>query len=125
MISMRVNGEETDVAFSPYKTLLEVLREALGLNPSFAEGFAPLADGMVAAIRGALDDTGHQQRCKSRGHQGQRPIVEPEDAKGQQHQRGVDNGRQGGAADGLPHVFGVVGARENLANLTRFEEPHR
>jgi carbon-monoxide dehydrogenase small subunit len=29
---MRVNGEETDVSFAPWKTLLEVLREDLGLT---------------------------------------------------------------------------------------------
>ena len=29
---MRVNGEPVDVAFAPYKTLLEVLREDLGLT---------------------------------------------------------------------------------------------
>ncbi len=29
-IRMTLNGEETDVAFAPYKTLLEVLREDLG-----------------------------------------------------------------------------------------------
>ena len=29
---LRVNGEETDVAFAPYKTLLEVLREDLQLT---------------------------------------------------------------------------------------------
>jgi len=29
-IRLRLNGEETDVAFAPYKTLLEVLREDLG-----------------------------------------------------------------------------------------------
>jgi carbon-monoxide dehydrogenase small subunit len=29
-IRMRLNGEETDVSFAPYKTLLEVLREDLG-----------------------------------------------------------------------------------------------
>src|SRR5262245_53477529 len=28
---MRINGEATDVAFAPYKTLLEVLREDLNL----------------------------------------------------------------------------------------------
>jgi carbon-monoxide dehydrogenase small subunit len=31
VISLRVNGEPTDVAFDPYKTLLEVLREDLNL----------------------------------------------------------------------------------------------
>ena len=31
-ISMTVNGEPTDVAFAPYKTLLEVLREDLNLT---------------------------------------------------------------------------------------------
>src|SRR5262250_584637 len=30
-INLIVNGERTDVAFAPYKTLLEVLREDLGL----------------------------------------------------------------------------------------------
>ena len=30
-LSMRVNGEDVEVAFDPYKTLLEVLREDLGL----------------------------------------------------------------------------------------------
>ena len=29
-IRMTLNGEETDVSFAPYKTLLEVLREDLG-----------------------------------------------------------------------------------------------
>src|SRR5512137_2017794 len=29
---LRVNGEETEVAFAPYKTLLEVLREDMGLT---------------------------------------------------------------------------------------------
>jgi aerobic-type carbon monoxide dehydrogenase small subunit (CoxS/CutS family) len=29
-IRLRLNGEETDVSFAPYKTLLEVLREDLG-----------------------------------------------------------------------------------------------
>src|SRR5258706_14033497 len=29
---LRVNGEETEVSFAPYKTLLEVLREELGLT---------------------------------------------------------------------------------------------
>jgi carbon-monoxide dehydrogenase small subunit len=31
-IALRVNGEETEVAFAPYKTLLEVLREDLMLT---------------------------------------------------------------------------------------------
>src|SRR2546427_13175050 len=31
-IRLRVNGEETEVAFSPHKTLLEVLREDLRLT---------------------------------------------------------------------------------------------
>ncbi|MCG6875381.1 MAG: (2Fe-2S)-binding protein [Betaproteobacteria bacterium] len=31
-LSMRVNGEEVDVLFAPYKTLLEVLREDLDLT---------------------------------------------------------------------------------------------
>ena len=31
LISLTVNGEATDVAFAPYKTLLEVLREDLNL----------------------------------------------------------------------------------------------
>src|SRR5256885_10204539 len=31
-IRLRVNGEETEVAFAPHKTLLEVLREDLGLT---------------------------------------------------------------------------------------------
>lgn len=31
-IVLRVNGEETEVSFAPYKTLLEVLREDLGLT---------------------------------------------------------------------------------------------
>ena len=31
-LSLRVNGEEHDVLFPPYKTLLEVLREELGLT---------------------------------------------------------------------------------------------
>src|SRR3990172_2828833 len=31
-ISMRVNGENVEVAFAPHKTLLEVLREDLGLT---------------------------------------------------------------------------------------------
>jgi carbon-monoxide dehydrogenase small subunit len=31
LISLSVNGEATDVAFAPYKTLLEVLREDLNL----------------------------------------------------------------------------------------------
>jgi carbon-monoxide dehydrogenase small subunit len=31
-IGLRVNGEEVEVAFAPYKTLLEVLREDLGLT---------------------------------------------------------------------------------------------
>src|ERR1700681_2249711 len=31
-ISLRVNGEEVEVAFAPHKTLLEVLREDLGLT---------------------------------------------------------------------------------------------
>ena len=30
-ISLEVNGEEREVLFAPYKTLLEVLREDLGL----------------------------------------------------------------------------------------------
>ena len=29
-IRLKLNGEETDVSFAPYKTLLEVLREDLG-----------------------------------------------------------------------------------------------
>ena len=32
LIQLRVNGETTEVAFSPHKTLLEVLREDLGLT---------------------------------------------------------------------------------------------
>jgi aerobic-type carbon monoxide dehydrogenase small subunit (CoxS/CutS family) len=32
LIRLRVNGEETEVAFDPYKTLLEVLREDLNLT---------------------------------------------------------------------------------------------
>jgi aerobic-type carbon monoxide dehydrogenase small subunit (CoxS/CutS family) len=31
-LSLRVNGEEQQVSFAPYKTLLEVLREDLGLT---------------------------------------------------------------------------------------------
>ncbi len=31
-LRMRVNGEDTPVSFAPYKTLLEVLREDLGLT---------------------------------------------------------------------------------------------
>ena len=31
-VKMRVNGEETEVSFAPYKTLLEVLREELALT---------------------------------------------------------------------------------------------
>src|SRR2546423_14359074 len=31
-ISLRVNGEQLEVAFAPHKTLLEVLREDLGLT---------------------------------------------------------------------------------------------
>jgi aerobic-type carbon monoxide dehydrogenase small subunit (CoxS/CutS family) len=31
-LSLRVNGDETEVAFAPHKTLLEVLREDLGLT---------------------------------------------------------------------------------------------
>lgn len=31
-LRLRVNGEEVEVAFAPYKTLLEVLREDLGLT---------------------------------------------------------------------------------------------
>ena len=31
-LKMRVNGEEAEVSFPPYKTLLEVLREELGLT---------------------------------------------------------------------------------------------
>jgi len=31
-LTLRVNGEETPVSFAPYKTLLEVLREDLGLT---------------------------------------------------------------------------------------------
>ena len=31
-LTLRVNGEEVDVSFAPYKTLLEVLREELGLT---------------------------------------------------------------------------------------------
>jgi aerobic-type carbon monoxide dehydrogenase small subunit (CoxS/CutS family) len=31
-MSLHVNGEETEVSFAPYKTLLEVLREELGLT---------------------------------------------------------------------------------------------
>ncbi len=31
-LRMRVNGDEVDVAFAPHKTLLEVLREDLGLT---------------------------------------------------------------------------------------------
>src|SRR4051794_18275043 len=31
-ITLRVNGEEAEVAFAPHKTLLEVLREDLGLT---------------------------------------------------------------------------------------------
>ena len=31
-LCMRVNGEEVEVSFAPYKTLLEVLREDLGLT---------------------------------------------------------------------------------------------
>src|SRR5437763_8524019 len=31
-ISLRVNGEEVEVAFAPHKTLLEVLREDMGLT---------------------------------------------------------------------------------------------
>ena len=31
-LRMRVNGEEVEVSFAPYKTLLEVLREDLGLT---------------------------------------------------------------------------------------------
>ena len=31
-MTLRVNGEETDVSFAPYKTLLEVLREELNLT---------------------------------------------------------------------------------------------
>jgi len=31
-LRMRVNGEEAEVSFAPYKTLLEVLREELGLT---------------------------------------------------------------------------------------------
>jgi carbon-monoxide dehydrogenase small subunit len=31
-ISLLLNGEQTDVAFAPYKTLLELLREDLGLT---------------------------------------------------------------------------------------------
>jgi carbon-monoxide dehydrogenase small subunit len=31
-LTLRVNGEETQVSFAPYKTLLEVLREDLGLT---------------------------------------------------------------------------------------------
>ncbi|HEV8094900.1 MAG TPA: (2Fe-2S)-binding protein [Burkholderiales bacterium] len=31
-LKMRVNGEETEVSFAPYKTLLEVLREELALT---------------------------------------------------------------------------------------------
>jgi carbon-monoxide dehydrogenase small subunit len=32
MLRLTVNGEEAEVAFAPYKTLLEVLREDLGLT---------------------------------------------------------------------------------------------
>ena len=32
VVSLMVNGESTEVAFAPYKTLLEVLREDLGLT---------------------------------------------------------------------------------------------
>ncbi len=31
-LTLKVNGEETEVSFAPYKTLLEVLREDLGLT---------------------------------------------------------------------------------------------
>ena len=31
-ITLRVNGEEVEVSFAPYKTLLEVLREELDLT---------------------------------------------------------------------------------------------
>src|SRR3972149_5855661 len=31
-MSLRVNGEDIDVSFAPYKTLLEVLREDIGLT---------------------------------------------------------------------------------------------
>jgi aerobic-type carbon monoxide dehydrogenase small subunit (CoxS/CutS family) len=31
-IALRLNGEDVEVAFAPYKTLLEVLREDLGLT---------------------------------------------------------------------------------------------
>jgi carbon-monoxide dehydrogenase small subunit len=31
-MTLRINGEETEVAFAPHKTLLEVLREDLGLT---------------------------------------------------------------------------------------------
>ena len=33
-VRMRVNGEEAEVSFAPYKTLLEVLREELALSGS-------------------------------------------------------------------------------------------
>jgi carbon-monoxide dehydrogenase small subunit len=31
-LTLRVNGEEQSISFAPYKTLLEVLREELGLT---------------------------------------------------------------------------------------------
>ena len=36
-IRINLNGEQTDVSFASYKTLLEVLREALGLKRSQLE----------------------------------------------------------------------------------------
>jgi len=52
-IRLRVNGEEVEVSFAPYKTLLEVLREDY-IRTARAKGLSPSRVVFVHGLRNAL-----------------------------------------------------------------------
>ena len=75
LIRLRVNGEDTQVAFEPYKTLLEVIREDLNLTGTKhgcelgeCGACAVLVDGepvlscltIGAGVRGPVDSDGRR-----------------------------------------------------------------
>ena len=99
---LRVNGETVEIAFSPHKTLLEVLREDLGLDGHQTR----LRVGRVRMLRGA------------RGRPAGVVLLGPRSRNGRA--RGLDRRGHGEGkkpSHPLQAAFADLGAAHNLIRL--------
>ena len=73
LLTFNVNGEEREVAFSPHKTLLEVLREELGLHalPRLVSVEELVPEGLDDGVEGGADvrDLGMAEERRERAQE--------------------------------------------------------